>query len=113
MSAARRSPERTAQRPRVGATGIARGSLGSYEGEVNAVGDGSGTYFFDDGDMYEGTFAAGKFEGKGTYHFSNGDAYTGMFRQGRPAGVGTLRWADGELEIGTCRRGKRVGVGVR
>ena len=104
-----RPAERTAQKPRVRLTA----ALGSYEGEVNAVGDGRGRYFLDEGDMYEGTWEAGKFSGRGSYHFKNGDIYTGDFKLGQPDGVGTLRWADGELEVGTCRRGSRVGVGVR
>jgi len=86
---------------------------GSYEGTVDEVGDGRGSYYFDEGDVYEGKWTCGRFEGKGTYRFTNGDVYTGTFKGGTPDGVGTLRWADGEMEVGTCRRGTRVGVGVR
>ncbi len=58
---------------------------GRYEGEVNDNGDphGNGTYYYANGDRYEGSWNDGSTHGQGVLYFSNGWSIDGEFEHGR------------------------------
>jgi hypothetical protein len=61
-----------------------------------------GTYYYANGDKYEGEWVAGK--GKGTLHYANGDKYDGELKNNKKNGkgklieimVGTMNYANGD-----------------
>ena len=40
------------------------------------------------GDKYQGSFSADRFEGEGSYFFANGDVYSGAWKAGERSGEG-------------------------
>lgn len=65
---------------------VVRFALGSYTGEMhNGQPDGTGTFRYDNGDVYQGEFRDGEPHGTGTYRWADGTEYRGEFRTGRPA----------------------------
>ena len=59
-------------------------------------GDGQGTFFYSDGDKYEGEWKDGKIHGLGTLTFLNNvRKWIGEFREGSPWDV--LDYKDGEI----------------
>jgi len=109
-----------------------------YEGEFDADGQrhGFGLCLFENGIIYEGSWAQGKmcgkgfvlnaygelvyqgelsdnmFNGRGTHLFPNGDRFDGEFREGRMNGYGIYFHAEsGGIYVGEWRRNKRHGSG--
>ena len=74
--------------------------------------DGKGTYTFDDGEVYSGTFKEGKFEGKGTYKFKSGSVYEGDFKAGVREGKGKFTFPTGDVYEGEFKNGYPEGKGV-
>ena len=48
--------------------------------------EGFGSYFYRNGDWYEGEFVAGVRCGRGTMHYANGDTYVGAWEDGETHG---------------------------
>ena len=59
--------------------------------------NGTGTYKFKNGNVYEGTWKDGKANGEGTYKWPDGDEYTGEFKDGNFNGQGTYKHTDGSV----------------
>ena len=67
--------------------------------------------------IYSGEFKKDKDEscyphGSGTFEFNNGDVYSGSFKDGAPSGYGTLTFANGNKHIGEFKDGDRNGFGT-
>ena len=56
---------------------------------------GKGTYYFANGDRYEGDIDGSELTGKGAYFYSSGLKYEGEVRRGQPQGKGVFWFADG------------------
>ena len=65
---------------------------GYYIGDVDSNDErhGFGTYYWNNGERYEGDWVHGKITGKGTYYYSNGQRYEGGFLDSNFYGSGTL-----------------------
>ena len=81
-----------------------------YEGDwVDNKRTGKGTFYFARGGRYEGDWVDNKRTGKGTYYFKSGDRYEGDLVAGRYHGKGTLYFADGSInQQGIWKDGKLV-----
>lgn len=73
--------------------------------------NGTGTYKFENGDVYEGAWREGKPHGKGKYEFANGDRYIGLFQEGKRHGNGVYTWKSGGQYTGAWVSDKRDGYG--
>jgi len=73
-------------------------------------GEGKATY--SDGSTYEGGFAGGHREGKGTYVFANGDTYTGEYVADKMEGNGVYLYANGDMYTGEYKANLREGKGT-
>lgn len=62
--------------------------------------NGLGTMVFENGNRYEGSFQAGKFDGNGLFKFINGDVYTGEFKAGLFSGKGAYTFDNGDKYVG-------------
>jgi hypothetical protein len=74
--------------------------------------DGKGTYTFENGEVYSGTFKEGKFEGKGTYTFVSGSKYEGEYKNGVREGKGKFTYPTGDVYEGDFVGGYPEGKGV-
>ena len=84
-----------------------------YEGDWNdGLKQGEGTYTWENGDRYQGHFAADRPDGKGKYQFGNGDAYEGEVQAGVINGRGAYVSKNGDVFEGSFQQGKPHGVGV-
>ena len=85
---------------------------GRYEGEVNGKGEphGNGTYYYDNGDQYDGEWKDGKAHGHGVMESSDGQ-YQGQWKDDVPHGQGKYTLANGDVYEGTFEKG-RTGEGV-
>ena len=61
---------------------------------------------------YVGEFAFGKPNGSGIYYYSNGDRYEGEWRSGRRTGNGTYSYHDGRKYVGEWKNGTTHGKGT-
>lgn len=85
-----------------------------YTGSRNAAGQmhGRGKLCGSNGDVYIGSFKAGRFDGKGVYQFSNGvSSYDGKFQDGLYEGQGVEVYTDGSHYTGNFHLGLREGSG--
>ena len=58
-----------------------------YEGEFkNGKAYGTGTLYYNNGDIFKGQFKNWSKEGFGIYYYKNGDRYEGNFKNGNPDG---------------------------
>lgn len=74
--------------------------------------NGNGTFKFDNGDVYDGSFRDGQpNSSKGKYEFANGDFYEGSFVNGKREGSGKYVWKNGGVYIGMWKGDKRDGFG--
>ena len=55
------------------------------------------TYYFNDGDRYEGDFKNGIFEGKGIYYYNNGDREMGNYLNHMKKGKHVTLHANGKV----------------
>ncbi len=74
--------------------------------------NGDGTFVYNGGDKYLGTFKNGVREGKGTLDYASGDQYVGEFAGDKRNGNGTYKFANGDVYVGQFRDGERNGTGV-
>lgn len=84
---------------------------GTYEGEWNRnkLPHGKGVLKLNNGDIYTGEFADGRYEGQGelkTAHFT----YSGGFKSGRYHGSGTTVMSNGDRLEGIYDQGKKDGI---
>lgn len=73
--------------------------------------DGNGTYIFENGDKYNGSWKKGVMVGYGVYEFVNGDVYKGAWKGGLMHGRGTYRYNNGDKYIGAWKDGRMNGRG--
>jgi hypothetical protein len=91
---------------------------GSYLGEFSggevgrskrcAQRHGHGTHYFDNGDVYDGSWVEDKIEGQGIYKWPNGTKYEGYFSAGLMNGQGKFSWPDGRKYEGLFKNGKQI-----
>ncbi len=79
---------------------------------VGVCANGTGTYYFANGDRYEGEWKDGKRDGQGTYYFANGNRYEGEWKDNNRNGQGTYYFASGGRYEGEWKDGKRDGRGT-
>lgn len=85
----------------------------NYVGNAhNGKMDGQGTYTYDDGVVYTGTFSYDAMTGMGRIEWLDGCTYVGLVRDGSPHGEGVMEWRNGDIYIGEFRSGKRNGEGT-
>ena len=87
---------------------------GYYEGDFNEKGErhGIGTFYYDNGNKYEGQWVNGYRTGQGTFTWANGDKYEGQFVNGYLHGNGTIFWANGDKYEGQWVDDSRTGQGT-
>ena len=67
---------------------------------------------FANGDVYEGSYRAGKRQGQGVYTFRRGGSYAGNYARNAKSGAGRMVNRDGSTYEGSWRVDKRHGEGV-
>lgn len=72
---------------------------------------GTGKYYADNGNWYEGEFVDGKRTGEGEYHWANGEWYRGEFVDGKRTGEGEYHWTNEEWYRGEFADDVRTGWG--
>ncbi|MEH0155452.1 hypothetical protein V6R21_14995 [Limibacter armeniacum] len=85
-----------------------------YEGNFNGQGqkDGSGTYYWADGTIYQGRWNNDKMQGRGKITYPDGSSYEGNFLDGIRSGFGIFTWANGDEYQGGFKDGKMHGRGI-
>jgi hypothetical protein len=73
---------------------------------------GTGTFRFNNGDEYSGSWLSGQPNGKGTYRFISGERYEGGFDKGKFNGTGTMYYTDGGKYTGGWQQNKKHGNGT-
>ncbi len=71
--------------------------------------NGTGTYYFGNGDRYEGKWKDNNRIGKGIYYFANGDRYEGEWKDGIQYGQVTYYFANGDRYEGEWKAGIQYG----
>jgi hypothetical protein len=74
--------------------------------------NGVGTYVFDNGNTYTGSFKNDKRDGKGVFTWVDGTVYNGDWVQGVKTGSGTNKYVDGTLYIGEFENNTMTGKGT-
>jgi|SRR5271157_5104214 len=83
--------------------------------QQECIGDclnGTGTFHFSNGKIYEGQWKDGKREGQGTFSLPNGTKYIGQWKNDKMEGHGTVTYPGGEQYVGQLKDGKREGQGT-
>ncbi|HAU24709.1 MAG TPA: hypothetical protein DCX09_08545 [Gammaproteobacteria bacterium] len=70
--------------------------------------NGQGTFFYANGNRFEGAFRQNQIHGQGTYYFYNGDRYVGPWLRGERDGPGIYYDAKGNSKQMEFRGGRRV-----
>ncbi|KAF0699604.1 Aste57867_9855 [Aphanomyces stellatus] len=102
--------------PEVQGTGTFHFPDGSvYEGDYQSFNQvvmrhGVGT-FVHGPETYSGTWVKDQMEGKGTYQFASGASFDGEFRSNVFSGNGEYRWSDGASYVGGWTNSKMHGQG--
>lgn len=73
--------------------------------------NGKGTYLFNDGSKYVGTFFKSQPHGSGIFYLSDGSKYEGEFSQGEKNGKGKMTFATGDVYLGNFSAGVFSGLG--
>lgn len=73
--------------------------------------EGNGSYMFENGDLFNGSWRKGLPNGYGVYEFTNGDVYKGAWKDGLMDGRGTYTYDNGDKYIGGWKEGKMNGRG--
>ena len=84
-----------------------------YEGDINSYGEfvTGGKFTFADGMFYIGEYNNRIPNGSGVLVFTNGDIYNGKVYHDHPLGMGVYYWNNGEQYEGEFNRGLRWGKG--
>lgn len=88
---------------------IVENYVGDYEDNLYS---GEGIARFVGGNVYEGSFVAGRMHGKGKYCWTNGVEYEGDFRENVIRGQGIFRWPNACVYEGEVADGLRHGFGT-
>ena len=87
--------------------------IGFYGDRVNDMKEGTGQYYYLNGDTYDGEWKRDKKHGHGTYMFFNkGNKYEGSWREDKMNGRGIYYYADGSKYNGDWVNDKRDGNGT-
>lgn len=70
--------------------------------------NGSGTYVFQGGAIYNGEFRQGEIHGRGICYYPDGSQYRGNWTRRYPDGQGVKTWPDGRSHSGLWRMGRPV-----
>tara|TARA_R110002072_G_scaffold32623_1_gene99316 strand:+ start:326 stop:763 length:438 start_codon:yes stop_codon:yes gene_type:complete len=73
--------------------------------------EGNGSYLFENGDLFNGSWKKGLPNGYGVYEFTSGDVYKGAWKDGLMQGRGTYTYNNGDKYIGNWKEGKMNGRG--
>ncbi len=85
---------------------------GRYSGDtVGGILSGQGTFEFDTGEIYKGSWENHNMSGKGTLTSTLGD-YSGEFKDSQRSGNGVFTWSDGAEYDGAWSEDKMNGEGV-
>ncbi len=79
--------------------------------KIDGKKSGDGTFYFKDGDVYQGNFENNKRNGYGMFLFANGDKFMGNFKDGLKEGYGTHIWKNGSKYEGDWKDNERTGKG--
>ncbi len=79
---------------------------------VGECANGTGTYYFGNGDRYEGKWKDNNRIGKGIYYFANGDRYEGEWKDGIQYGQVTYYFANGDRYEGGWKLASMDGQGT-
>jgi hypothetical protein len=74
--------------------------------------NGHGTYKWDSGNQYTGTFKNGYRDGEGVFIFANGDKYIGEYKSGKRSGIGVYLFKEGFKYEGEYVDDERNGFGI-
>lgn len=74
--------------------------------------NGSGTYKWTEGDVYEGQWKDGKMNGQGTYKYPDGGVYVGQYKNNIQNGQGTFKYSDGGVYEGQWKDARKNGQGT-
>lgn len=84
-----------------------------YEGDfIDEIRTGKGVFTWANGNRYEGDFKNNKMHGKGVFYWENGDKYDGDFENDNMHGKGVFYWKNGEKYEGEFAYNKRHRDGV-
>ena len=85
-----------------------------YVGTLDSHGNitGNGTYYYSNGDRYEGEFKDGKRHGKGSVYYVDGQRYEGDFKNDEKDGNGRFFQTDGRTYCGDFKKGQLNGRGT-
>ncbi len=64
--------------------------IGSW---INGLPNGHGDFIWENGDNYKGNFEDGKMNGQGRYKWKTGNTYNGYWKENKMNGRGTFSWA--------------------
>ena len=93
-------------------TGELKCGFNRYVGSFKAhKKEGHGTYYFEDGSVYEGDWTDDLRDGKGKLTYADGDSYEGDFKQGMRCGKGKYKFCNGDEYIGSYLNDLRHGKG--
>ena len=68
-----------------------KSDIGLYFGQVvDGLAEGKGTYYYNNGDRFEGKWKKNKREGRGIFYYNNGDRYEGDFKNDIREGKGII-----------------------
>ncbi len=81
-----------------------------FEGEFRNGAMYQGTYYYANGDIYQGSFNKNKRHGKGQYNYQDGSTFTGEYEYGKKK-KGIFQYNDGSRYEGEFKDGKRHGYG--
>ena len=73
---------------------------------------GHGTFQWENGDMYIGSWINGLPNGNGKFIWENGDNFTGNFEEGKLSGQGRYKWKNGNSYNGQWVENKMSGRGT-
>ncbi len=63
------------------------------------------------GSTYVGSWECGYMHGSGTFHFQNGDVYEGEYQNSKRCGHGRMEFINGDLYVGSWQGGQMHGLG--
>eukprot|EP00960_Hanusia_phi_P061030 764708-Hanusia_phi.AAC.4 len=78
---------------------------------VGAKRDGFGTYFYPNGDVFQGHFVGGRRHGQGVYKYAEGGMYDGEWLDDKMHGKGRFMYASGNVFEGQWVRDMPHGIG--